>query len=224
MFDFLKNLGKVREPKIEGGSSIDGTYLIQKDTDNGRIIYNWRTNKILFRIRPNINYAGESEGKYIARINETIDGVKKTFFVNDQGEIIFGKKYNHESLALVDSKSGEERPITPLRLVYGLLNNARIEENKDTLIEFIRDKEDIEDSVFNFYNRYGEILAENIPACDDRERVTDVIRSLATSLRFINSDESTLVKITYGGEFYGKTEIYKLNVPRIENVILEEVK
>lgn len=211
LVELLKRL-TTSKPKLEYPTPIEGTDLIEGSRDGNIVIYDSKTNKVLFGgANPNLWYSGRLNGLHIASKQEQIDGNWKTCFVDEQGNILFGRKYDSELLGLYDSNSDRYVNINLHDLNPGLLKD-RLEGTEDTLMEFVENGFD--GGILNFYDKSGRVLARDIPAFIKEEKEEkwfpkeiSKIKCSATRLCFVNVDGQLFLNIKYGQKF----KVYELN-------------
>ncbi len=206
------------KPNLNYPQPIEGTTLIQGSRDGQMFIYDSKTNSVLFGGgNPDLLYLGRLTRGHIARKQEKRDQMWKTFFVNEKGNVLFGREYDSESLALVDSTLEDTLEINLSNLFGGSLT-GKISGTEDTLLEFVN--QEYQKGVLNFYDREGRVLGRDIPAFVPGERVgyigrTETIMFPARELCFVNVDGRVLLEIKYEADEFQtesliKSEVYEL--------------
>jgi len=201
--------------KIKGTSLIEGSVKrsVNERANGGIVIYDSRTNQVLFGGKnSDLEYIGRLNRTHIARKQEKIDGNWKTYFVDESGKIIFGKKYDSEALILVDSTSDKYVDIDLNELADPSLQKDKLKGSENTLIEYIQNNVDKGKGVLNIYDNSGKLLATNIPAFieeteNDSFSYDSEIIFPVTKLCFVNIEGQLLLEVKYDQ----KSEIYELN-------------
>jgi len=215
------------KPNLEHSESIEGTSLIKGSRDGSIVIYDSKTNEILFGgPNPDLWYLGKLGETHIARKQDPIDENADskylkylTYFVGEKGNLLFGGKYESEELMLADSKSEEYIPVSLSDFDHELINGVKGTE--DVMIEFARKEWKCPDGnvltradegILNIYNKSGRVLKSGIPACIlDVEELFwkgnyEEIMHPATRFCFANVDGQLLFEVKYGK----KSELYEL--------------
>jgi hypothetical protein len=197
-----------KKPELERSRPVRQTKLIEGSTGGNMVIYDSRTNKTLFGGgNPDLSYMGRLNKKHIARKQEeTAEGKWLTYFVDEDGNILFGRKYEKENLSIIDSRCEEDTLLDPFDSTpYS--RGERLKGTEDTLVECVGNRHN--EGVFNFYDASGKLLASDIPAFLEKERTgpfgrKETVMSPARSICFVEVDGQKLFEIQYdnGSEVY----------------------
>ncbi len=209
LVELLKRL-ITSKPELRHPRPIEGTSLIEGFGEEGIIIYDSRTNKVLFGgANPDLGYIGRLNGKHVGRKQEEVDERWKTYFVDESGNILFGRKYDYESLALVDSNSEEYVDIN-LNDLDPVTSRGKLRGTEDLLVEYVQNNYD--EGTLNIYDENGRVIAKNIPAFtrekEEKRFEGDAgeVMCPATRFCFANVEGQLLFEVKYGQE----SKLYEL--------------
>src|SRR3989338_4505004 len=161
LVELLKRL-ITSKPELRHPRPIEGTSLIEGFGEDGIIIYDSRTNKVLFGgANSDLWYIGRLNGKHVGRKQEEVDEKWRTYFVDEGGNILWGKKYDRESLALVDSNSEEYIDID-LDCFGPVTSRDKPKGTEDLFVEYVQNNYD--EGTLNIYDENGRVIAKDIPA------------------------------------------------------------
>jgi hypothetical protein len=185
---------------------IEGTDLKEGIVEGGIVIYNSKTNKVLFGgPNPDLWYRGRLGQTHIASKEEEIDGERKAYFVDEKGNRLFGKKHYSRDMLFVDSNKESYINIDwldPIGIAKG---------TEDTIVEIIDQDYPSRKNVLNVYDLSGRVLGKDIPGLmteTEKSGCGDSTRGFAaTRLYFANVDGQLLLEVKY----WQKSEVYELN-------------
>jgi hypothetical protein len=197
-------LQRLKKPKLDSPKPIKGTSLVEGYVRDGITIWDSMRRRILFGgANPDLEYIGRVNGKHVARKQEKVDGAWKTFFVDEDGNLVFGRKYDSENLALFDPSYEETINIVP-----DYIQEPRPREilggKECVLLEY-------NGKVLNIYDESGELLANGIPCVRNEREKTSLFREheipcMASRLNFVDIDGKRFVEVGYAEE----SEVYEL--------------